>query len=304
MVPYIAALILLIVAVLFAVYARVDGFALSPLTVSETTKVETLVDYLDKYIELNKSLIKKLKEGVEFDEDLTPAKATELGLGFTPTPGSPIAVGIAKPLSGTLLKVIQNDTTLLESMNTQVQKRLASGEIRKTMTVKEALKNQPFDGTVVNQMIAKQRDLVNAREAYILSKLTPPTPPPSSGSATDASGVSLADLFGGLRKAIKASTLDEMGPVGGDKGAAPPPSTLSTDQMEKRIANNVATQLKDSLLAKRSTEPVVDAMPCPYAAYTSTSQGQEYMQARPNPGPDMSEYIRKDSIPCWNCSLP
>jgi len=77
--------------------------------------------------------------------------------------------------------------------------------------------------------------------------------------------------------------------------------------MEERIAKNVATQVKDSLLAERATQPVnADAMPCPYAAYDSdaTAQGVEYTQAKANTAPDMSQYIRKDSIPCWNCSLP
>lgn len=36
----------------------------------------------------------------------------------------------------------------------------------------------------------------------------------------------------------------------------------------------------------------------------STAQGTELKGARPKWCPrDMSEYIRKDSIPCWNCSL-
>ena len=74
--------------------------------------------------------------------------------------------------------------------------------------------------------------------------------------------------------------------------------------MEDRIAKSVATQVKDSLLAQRSLQNGTEkSMGCPYAnAFdsTATSQGQEYTQVKP----DLSEYIRKDSIPCWNCSLP
>jgi hypothetical protein len=296
MVPYIAALIVLIVAVLFAVYARVDGFSLQALTVSESTKVETLVDFLDRYITLNKDLIKTLKAGTEFDEELTPEKATELGLAFTPSSDGKLAVGINKPLSDTLRKQIEVDLLLLESINTQVQKKLASGEIRKAMTLKEALKGQTMDPVQTNQVLTKQINLVNAREAYIQSKGKPTVP-----NQTDSSGVSLEDIFGGFRKAIRASTLDQTQPVQEEPDAAPTTSEVSTKEMEERIAKNVATQVKDSLLAQRATQPV-DAMPCPYAAYDSnaTAQGQEYTQAKP----DMSQYIRKDSIPCWNCSLP
>lgn len=37
---------------------------------------------------------------------------------------------------------------------------------------------------------------------------------------------------------------------------------------------------------------------CPYA------QGQQSNQPEPVPGIDMSQYIRKDSIPCYGCKLP
>lgn len=299
MIPYIAALILVIVAVLFSVYTRVDSFGLASMTISESTKVETLVDFLDKYIDLNKSLVKQLKEGNEFDEELTPQKATELGLSFTSSQGSPIAIGINKPLSKTLQKQIETDLLLLESINTQVQKKLASGEIRKTMTLKEALKGQAMDSVQTNQVLSKQINLVNAREAYIQSKLKPGVS--TTAGQTDSSGMSLEEIFGGFRKAIRASSLDV------ETEAAPTMSDTSTKEMEERIAKNVATQVKDSLLAERATQPVnADAMPCPYAAYDSdaTAQGVEYTQAKANTAPDMSQYIRKDSIPCWNCSLP
>ena len=79
-----------------------------------------------------------------------------------------------------------------------------------------------------------------------------------------------------------------------------------TKELENRISKSIATQLKDKMIVDRVTDASVADTSCPYAAYSSnaTAQGSEFTQAKPNAGPDMSEYIRKDSIPCWNCSLP
>jgi hypothetical protein len=125
-------------------------------------------------------------------------------------------------------------------------------------------------------------------------------------SSGNVAGVSAEDLFkavGGVQQALKASKPAEIEKI---QATAPKQTLASTKEMEDRIAKSVATQLKDSLLVQRSTRNVAEDMACPYASYQSdaVSQGAEYTQARPHPGPDMSEYVRKDSIPCWNCSLP
>lgn len=85
------------------------------------------------------------------------------------------------------------------------------------------------------------------------------------------------------------------------------PSTPEfTNELENRITKSIATQLKDKMILDRATQPVTQDPSCSYASYTSdaVTQGAEFTHAKPHPGPDMSEYIRKDSIPCWNCSLP
>lgn len=150
-----------------------------------------------------------------------------------------------------------------------------------------------------------------------LPKYTKPTVAATTAAATTAAattarksaevaGVSAEDLFkavGGVQQALKASKPAE---IEKEQAAAPEQTLASTKEMEERIAKSVATQLKDSMLAQRATKNVAEDVACPYASYQSdaVAQGTEYTQARPHPGPDMSEYIRKDSIPCWNCSLP
>ena len=140
--------------------------------------------------------------------------------------------------------------------------------------------------------------------------MAPTAPIPSAKStstkSTGLAGVSVDDLFGavgGVQQALKAS---KPGEVEKEQAPAPESTVLSTKEMEDRIAKSVATQLKDSLLVERATKNVKEDLACPYASYQSNSvaQGTEFTHAKPHPGPDMSEYIRKDSIPCWNCSLP
>jgi hypothetical protein len=82
-------------------------------------------------------------------------------------------------------------------------------------------------------------------------------------------------------------------------------TTASTKEIEERIAKSVAKQVKDDLMSQRAVDEVYDKYaPCDMT--DSEAQGQEYQKTYPMPSkqPDMSEYIRKDSIPCWNCSVP
>ena len=95
--------------------------------------------------------------------------------------------------------------------------------------------------------------------------------------------------------------------------------TLS-EETESRLVKNIMTQIKDQRLLDRSLEAPQDSSYStmrPERPSTSTSQGSEWVERRPLPPapsvpsfpphsrgdePDMSKYIRKDSIPCWNCS--
>ncbi len=131
--------------------------------------------------------------------------------------------------------------------------------------------------------------------------------------AKDASGneikMSLGDLFAllGPFKMADASgnTIKAAAP------AATKPTEASTKEIEDRIAKAVAKQVKDDLISQRAVDEVYDKYaPCDLT--DAEAQGQDYEKQYPRPlmglrnhqQPDMSEYIRKDSIPCWNCSVP
>ena len=312
MVPYIAALIVLIVAILFAVYNRVDTFEIQGVVVKETTPIQTLLDFAKRYIDLNKALKEKIDSGSSFDDTITESKAKELGLSYSKMEDGSLTM--ERPLSKALSTQLDMDITALGNVISNINKDIASGVLKPTMTLREFERKtnptplpdgQAMDVTFFNEVITNQVKSSNAREAYINNKL---------GGAKLA-GVDTTDLYGavgGLKEAIKSSTFDAVTDITKPKekkadinGEAPTTSMSSTKEMEERIAKGVATQLKDSLLLKRSTQNM-NEMPCPYASYSSdsTAQGAEFTQAKPHPGPDMSEYIRKDSIPCWNCSLP
>lgn len=83
--------------------------------------------------------------------------------------------------------------------------------------------------------------------------------------------------------------------------ADPSSSPLFTKEIEERLVKDILTQLKDQKIMDRSVEQPLDRedeLEGGNCSTNATSQGREWRRNRP----DMSQYIRKDSIPCWNCS--
>jgi hypothetical protein len=88
--------------------------------------------------------------------------------------------------------------------------------------------------------------------------------------------------------------------------------TTLDSETEKRLSKNIATQIKDELLAQRSTTPVIPASGCSESGNKcsdgcesdSCSQGSDYLNNSPGAPFNSNDYIRKDSIPCWGCTLP
>jgi hypothetical protein len=300
MVPYIAALIVLIVAILFAVYNRVDGFEIASVTITKNTKGQEFYDLMKKYIQQNKTIKKMIEDSGEFDEEnLTQTKLNDLAIGFSMAQDGKISL-LEKPISKALKTALEREITEQEANLAEMDKKIASGEIKLSQTFEESSKGQEPNYEILNGFLNAMIKVSNAREAYVKSK-------------ANVGGVNVTDLYGavgGVNQAIKASTLTEESDLLAGRtstpAAAPATSNVFTKEVEERIAKSVATQLKDTLLAKRSTEHVLPDANCPYAPYQSdaVAQGQEYVQGTRSPQPDMSEYIRKDSIPCWNCSLP
>jgi len=70
-------------------------------------------------------------------------------------------------------------------------------------------------------------------------------------------------------------------------------------QQKSDLLANIQKIFRNELLASRSTDSsTIDPSSCASSDTDSTSQGNEYHK-----GKDMSKYIKKDSIPCYGCSL-
>lgn len=308
MAPYIAALIILIVAILFAVYKRVDGFEIGAVSFTKDTLVKEFLATMTAQVQQNKAMKKMIENAGDFDDDtLTTSKLNELAIGYSTSSDGKITPSI-KPISKALVMAIDRDNTTLEAQIDMMEKQITSGAIQLNQKISDAMKaaggDVRPDYTQMTLMVNQSINVNNSREAYVKSKISSTNT--KASSSTTVGGVDAKDLFGavgGVSQALKASTLT------GDmesKGKAPLTTTGFTKEVEDRIAKSVATQLKDSLLSQRATDSTIQDTSCPYAQYQTTAveQGKEYTHARPSPTPDMSEYIRKDSIPCWNCSLP
>jgi len=131
-------------------------------------------------------------------------------------------------------------------------------------------------------------------------------------TSKDASGneirLSLSDLFGLLGPFRTKGQESKPAPTVPESPTPPvtTPTKSSMEEIEARIAKAVSKQVKDDLMAQRSQDDEVYDKYAPCDLTDSGAQGQEFEKIHPRPSnqPDMSEYIRKDSIPCWNCSLP
>lgn len=84
------------------------------------------------------------------------------------------------------------------------------------------------------------------------------------------------------------------------------------------LLKDIQKAVKNEILSNRATRPVIPGETRQCFDSDSTAQGQEYTDScykdteyrcpkNPDgscpPVPDMSQYIRKDAIPCWGCSL-
>lgn len=138
----------------------------------------------------------------------------------------------------------------------------------------------------------------------------PATAATTAAAATtmDASGVSIPSTQQAMRsfspeEIVAALSGVKLRDTTARNEAAPVKSPEMTKEMEERLAKRITSQLRSELLSQRATEPIDNKYaPCELSPSDAEAQGAEYTQAKP--GFNINDYIRKDSIPCWACSLP
>jgi hypothetical protein len=302
MAPYIAALIILIVVILFMVYKRVDGFEIQTVSYTKNTKVQDLYNLTLAHFKQNKDTRRLLETLGEFEEkNPTATLLNDIGVNFSKDDTTGKLNLFENPISKALKSALDRTITQQEGEVDKMKKDVESGSVKLDQTLEEMSKAHGLNYEMLNAYINGMIQMSNKREKYVKSKV------PSS--ATTVAGMNSQDLFDAVRgsgTAVKASTMDNSGNEL-LTGAAPETTPGFTKEVENRIAKSVATQVKDMMLSQRSTSNGMEDQGCPYAPYesNSTAQGKEYSHVNPTqPAPDMSEYIRKDSIPCWNCTLP
>ena len=75
------------------------------------------------------------------------------------------------------------------------------------------------------------------------------------------------------------------------------------------LLNDIQKLFRNEILSNRSTDSsLLDAASCSSTETDSTAQGNEYRCPKNKDGscppvPDMTQYIKKDSIPCAGCTL-
>jgi hypothetical protein len=130
----------------------------------------------------------------------------------------------------------------------------------------------------------------------------------TAGSGTDASGAAVPLTQQTMRsftpeEIVAALSGVSLRDAATRNEAAPVKTPEMSKEMEERIAKRITSQLRSELLSQRATEPVDNKYaPCELSPSNAEAQGAEYTHAKP--GFNINDYIRKDSIPCWGCSLP
>ncbi len=83
-------------------------------------------------------------------------------------------------------------------------------------------------------------------------------------------------------------------------------------QQKTDLLKDIQKLVRNEILAQRQIDQSSVNVPNSSVQSESEQQGKEFNKSKPCPAnpdgscppvPDMSQYIRKDQIPCWNCTL-
>lgn len=374
MIPYIALLIVLIVAILFSVYKQSEYFTVDapvavPIVVTANTNINTIAD---AGLNVINNTLKPLQVRANALGSTRLVYTERQKLALNIVPGKPPAT-TGKELSESLTEFINNGKEQL----TAGKARFAQQNMI-TITDITKLNNMPrpevVEGQVrmlndfIQNIMKSIKDLGNilaATEATVAPGSRAATGTGAAAATAAATAAGTQYRFEYPEKQVVTGTamkgpsgskqvtfnVDDLmgafGPIaGGLKGkkdesrskilghhvqpdmtkrknetagsvpnttvtcaSAPATSVSLSDETIQRLSKTLSTQMKDQALATRSTRNPMDYMDSESndgGCSESTAQGSEFVNERavPMPGFDKNEYIRKDSIPCWGCTLP
>ena len=292
------------------------------LTVSRTTKVSDAMAYLTALLTVGNTIKRRLSSTPTRVPTLTPQDIDELGNRY-------FGENPSTTTFGRILETVEREIEDLNFAKTTATNMLREGKITNNDTILTGIpKLFPDIGSNVNELaqsyITGGNDIIGriTTKINILNRITQPlpsNPPPpvnpnpgganaeadvdSSGNYLDGSGnivrINLNDLLG----AITSPSFNDKKNEKDDKIRIPTPvkpvETPCLDQyysiLKPQIQKDISTAIHDEFAR-------VTAPPNSIPITTPATQQGCSMQETQQQQQDMSQYIRKDSIPCWNCS--
>ena len=330
MVPYILALIILIVAVLFQVYLT-EPFAnlTSDFTVTATTSIKDYVSVLQKI----KTAAVDVKEDIaEYLSSTTFAiKKDEFDLVNTDY-DSTKTVTVAKTVDSETLKArMLSFINVIDTKMKSANDSLNSGTLKGTdpyltklttpFTIDKVKQYKNYINAVIEVTNPKIRQILKEKQFKDQKEHEERGGRERNEKHEEHERHEKGNdkLIYNKDDVIKAFATYKYGSKKEhehehEHADADPTSSHFNKELEKRLARDIATQVKDQLLVSRATTNPVD-QDSQYASCndqgdqcggssTCTDQGADYIKGVPSKMPDMSQYVKKDSIPCWGCSMP
>jgi len=299
------------------------------LRITATTKVSDVIAYGNALLSVANNIKARLVANPTRVPVLTTQDITTLGnqyLGENPSTAT----------FSTILMSIERNIETLNSGKTTAANLIREGKITNNDTLRTGMpKLFPDTRNNINEVVQAQistgNELISriTSQINVLNRITqpsnpPPNPPPgtvnpnpggtnaeagldSSGNYLDGSGnivrINLNDLLGAISS---PSFTDKKKNENDDKIKIPTPvkpvETPCLDQyysvLKPQIQKDISTAIHDEfarVTAPPNSAPITTPATQQGCSMQETQQQQQQC-------PDMSRYIRKDSVPCWNCS--
>jgi hypothetical protein len=313
------------------------GFA--PLILNDSTSTFDAITFVDSYLGIIRSLQQKLNALPAFDPDLTEDQLTGMGIPYSIDSNNVITR--TRPLSEAVSLLLIELASVWENARVSGVQGLPGGwDSNSGKTIKQLVDELPTKEVMTpgqrEQRWQQMKQFFNVQLADQIAKLkriealldlqVPPPPPPPPPKPLDERTLKAAVAIckNTDENLLDSETLQQLEKKVSEKATEEQQSAIIKRQLES-VMPLVSEQKQKELLEvfqKPSTKAATpepskapEAAKAPEVAKAagavsdvyapmgcpSISQGQEYQATLPF---DMSQYIRKDSIPCWACSLP
>jgi hypothetical protein len=307
----------------------------SPLILTDSTSTFDAITFVDSYLGIIRSLQQKLQSLPAFDPELTEDQLTSMGIPYSIDSNEVITR--TRPLSEAISLILIELGSIWENARVAGVQGLPGGwDSNSGKTIKQLVDELPTKEVMTvgqrEQRWQQMKQFFNVQLADQIAKLkriealldlqVPPPPPPPPPKPLDERTLKAAVAIckNTDETLLDSETLKQLEKKVSEKATEEQQGALIKRQLESVLPLISETKQKELLNVfekpspkatkptetVKAPEPVQESQPlkpsfpasmeCP-----SIAQGQDFQATLPF---DMSQYIRKDSIPCWACSLP